>query len=70
MAREVGGSALVISADLTDVSRMAGLIDDAVAEYGHLDVVVNNAGGAAPTSFLDTTPEQLDAACGDADVPQ
>jgi 7-alpha-hydroxysteroid dehydrogenase len=62
IARAAGRSALAVSADLTDVSRMAGLIDDALAEYSRLDVLVNNAGGAAPTPFLETTPEQLDAA--------
>jgi 7-alpha-hydroxysteroid dehydrogenase len=61
-ARAAGRSAMAVSADLTDVSRMAGLIDDALAVYGHLDVLVNNAGGAAPTPFLETTPEQLEAA--------
>jgi 7-alpha-hydroxysteroid dehydrogenase len=29
-------------------------------EYGRLDVLVNNAGGAMPTTYLDTTPEALD----------
>jgi 7-alpha-hydroxysteroid dehydrogenase len=60
--RDVGRSALVVPADLTDVPRMAGVIDDAVAECGRLDALINNAGGAAPTPFLETTPEQLEAA--------
>jgi 7-alpha-hydroxysteroid dehydrogenase len=61
-AREVGRSALVIPADLTDVSGTFGLIDGAIAEYGRLDVLVNNAGGATPTPYLETTAQQLEAA--------
>lgn len=60
--REFGGRVLVLPADLTDISAMAGLIDATVAEYGHLDVLVNNAGGAAPTPFRETSAEQLEAA--------
>src|SRR6266536_1362916 len=35
---------------------------DAVAELGRLDVVVNNAGGAEPRAFLDTTVAELEEA--------
>jgi 7-alpha-hydroxysteroid dehydrogenase len=46
-ARDLGRSALVIAADLTDISVLASLVDGTVAKYGRLDVLVNNAGGAA-----------------------
>jgi 7-alpha-hydroxysteroid dehydrogenase len=59
---ELGGRALVIPADLTDVSSAPEVIDAAFGEYGRLDVLVNNAGGAAPMPFLETTAEQLEAA--------
>jgi NAD(P)-dependent dehydrogenase (short-subunit alcohol dehydrogenase family) len=38
----------VIPADLSDASGASDLIDAAIAEYGRLDLLVNNAGGAAP----------------------
>jgi 7-alpha-hydroxysteroid dehydrogenase len=38
------------------------LVERAVAELGRLDVVVNNAGGAEPRAFLDTTVDELEAA--------
>jgi 7-alpha-hydroxysteroid dehydrogenase len=60
--RGLGRAALVIPADLGDASGASGLIDAAVAEHGRLDALVNNAGGAAPMPFLETTTEQLEAA--------
>jgi 7-alpha-hydroxysteroid dehydrogenase len=60
--RELGARALVVPVDLTDTSTMNNVIDAAIDEYGRLDVLVNNAGGAAPTPFLETTAEQLEAA--------
>jgi 7-alpha-hydroxysteroid dehydrogenase len=60
--RTMGRTALVIPADLTDVSRMVKIVERAIAEHGRLDILVNNAGGAAPASYLDTTPAALDEA--------
>jgi 7-alpha-hydroxysteroid dehydrogenase len=60
--RTLGRTALVIPADLTDVSRVATIVERAIAEHGRLDILVNNAGGAMPASYLDTTPEALDEA--------
>jgi 3-oxoacyl-[acyl-carrier protein] reductase len=39
-----GGSARVVQADLTDSGRAGALVEEAVAEEGGLDVLVNNAG--------------------------
>jgi 7-alpha-hydroxysteroid dehydrogenase len=60
--RALGRTASVIPADLTDVSRVAKLVERAIAERGRLDILVNNAGGATPAGYLDTTPEALDEA--------
>jgi 7-alpha-hydroxysteroid dehydrogenase len=60
--RALGRTALVIPADLTDVSRAAQIVERAVAEHGRLDILVSNAGGAMPARYLDTTPEALDQA--------
>ncbi|MGD0606540.1 MAG: SDR family oxidoreductase [Streptosporangiaceae bacterium] len=60
--RAFGRTALLIPADITDVSRAAEIVEHAIAEHGRLDVLVNNAGGAMPARYLDTTPEALDAA--------
>ena len=60
--RASGRTALVIPADLTDVSQLVKIIEGAIAERGRLDILVSNAGGAMPASYLDTTPEALDEA--------
>ena len=60
--RALGRTALVIPADLTDVSRVVKILERAIAEHGRLDILVNNAGGAMPAAYLDTTPEALDEA--------
>jgi 7-alpha-hydroxysteroid dehydrogenase len=58
----LGRTALVIPADLTDVSQVVKIVERTIAEHGRLDIVVNNAGGAMPASYLDTTAEALDEA--------
>jgi 7-alpha-hydroxysteroid dehydrogenase len=62
VAQEVaaaGRRALVVAADLTDLDAVAGLPATAVAEFGRLDIVVNNVGGALPRPFLATKPRHL-----------
>jgi 7-alpha-hydroxysteroid dehydrogenase len=60
--RAAGRSALVIPADVSDVSRAPELVERTLAAYGRLDVLVNNAGGAAPVPYLEATPAALDEA--------
>ena len=45
----LGRKAFVIPADVTDRDAIRAMVDDAIGALGHLDVVVNNAGG---TSFM------------------
>lgn len=45
----LGRKAFVVPADVTDRDAVQGMVRDAIAALGHLDVVVNNAGG---TSFM------------------
>jgi 2-deoxy-D-gluconate 3-dehydrogenase len=50
LAKEVealGRKAFVLPADVTDADACHGLVTDAVAALGHLDVLVNNAGGSS-----------------------
>ncbi|MFG1942368.1 SDR family NAD(P)-dependent oxidoreductase [Nonomuraea sp. NPDC048826] len=44
--RALGREAVVIPADLTDRDAAAATVHEAVSGLGHLDVVVNNAGGS------------------------
>jgi 7-alpha-hydroxysteroid dehydrogenase len=60
--RDAGREVLVVSADLRDLSSADVVVEQTVARFGRLDVLVNNAGGAAPRPFLETTPQDLDDA--------
>ena len=60
--RDAGRDALTVVADMTDPASPGRLVEETLARFGQLDVLVNNAGGAAPTPFLDTTPDQRDEA--------
>jgi NADP-dependent 3-hydroxy acid dehydrogenase YdfG len=42
--REAGGRVLTVQADVTDQTQAAAAVDRAVAEFGRLDIVINNAG--------------------------
>ena len=55
-----GGKAVAIQADAADVEAVKGAVEKAVATFGRLDVLVNNAGTAIPKTFEDTTLEELD----------
>jgi NAD(P)-dependent dehydrogenase (short-subunit alcohol dehydrogenase family) len=44
---ELGRRAVVLPADVTDVESVRGMVAAAVDGLGHVDVVVNNAGGTA-----------------------
>jgi 7-alpha-hydroxysteroid dehydrogenase len=57
-----GRRAHAIPADLSDVDSVAALADAARAEFGRLDVVVNNLGGTYPRPLLDTTTDFLEEA--------
>lgn len=65
VAREVratGRRAHVVPADLSDLEAVAALADAAQAEFGRLDIVVNNVGGTYPRPILETEPEFLERA--------
>ena len=57
-----GRRAVVVAGDLTDFDLMASLAETAWKEYGRIDIVVNNMGGAMPRPFLDTSPRFLEEA--------
>ncbi|BDU07536.1 SDR family oxidoreductase [Nocardia cyriacigeorgica] len=57
-----GHKAHVVVADLADLDAVAALADAAVTQFGRLDIVVNNVGGAMPKPLLDTSAAELSEA--------
>ena len=47
-ARALGRRVMVVPCDLTDTARCQAVVDEAVAAFGGIDVLVNVAGGAGP----------------------
>ncbi len=61
--KEIGGSALFVPCDVSDLDDLDRIIASAVSSFGSLDIYVANAGINDPkkTHVLDITPEQYDS---------
>jgi 7-alpha-hydroxysteroid dehydrogenase len=53
-ARALGPRALAVRCDVTDAAQLEALARDTLAEFGRVDLLVNNAGGFPPMPALDT----------------
>jgi short-subunit dehydrogenase len=49
--RERGAEAIAVQTDVTDEAQCKRLVERAVAEYGHIDTLLNNAGKGWPGRF-------------------
>jgi glucose 1-dehydrogenase len=56
----LGDQAIGVEADVSKIADLQNLIDTAVKKFGHLNIMVNNAGVETRTSVLDTTEEQYE----------
>lgn len=59
-AKQAGGTAVGIRADVTRPDDLQSMVQKAVETFGGLDVLVNNAGAETRTSLLDTTEDDYD----------
>jgi 3-oxoacyl-[acyl-carrier protein] reductase len=55
-----GGEAIALQADVSKAADVKSLFDQAVAHYGRIDVLVNNAGIMITKPIKDTTDEEFD----------
>ena len=56
----LGDRSIGVDADVSKVDDLQRLVDAAVAKFGRVDVMVNNAGVETRTSILDTTEAQYE----------
>ena len=61
-ADQLAKTAVTVAGDLSTRDGMRALVDTAIAEFGRVDVVVNNVGGAMPSALLDTSEQSFDTA--------
>ena len=57
---DAGGQAIALQADLTEAAAVATLIEQSVAAFGSLDVLINNAGSYPLHPLLEMTATQWD----------
>jgi 7-alpha-hydroxysteroid dehydrogenase len=56
----MGRRALVLPTDVNDNGAVEAIVEQTLAEFGRIDLVVNNAGGTMPRPMLDTSPGFLE----------
>jgi citronellol/citronellal dehydrogenase len=56
-----GGQALPVRCDVSDVDDLQALVDETIAHYGRVDVLVNNAMAPTRAPFDDATLEEWEA---------
>jgi NAD(P)-dependent dehydrogenase (short-subunit alcohol dehydrogenase family) len=62
--RKAGGDAIFIKCDVSNEDQVRAMIQKVVAQYGRIDVLVNNAGVGVYKSILDASSEDWDRCLG------
>jgi NAD(P)-dependent dehydrogenase (short-subunit alcohol dehydrogenase family) len=57
----LGRRALPFAMDVTDLAQSRSAIDSAIAEFGRLDILINNAGGGIGGPAIDVSEDDFDA---------
>src|SRR5689334_20154201 len=61
VAKEIGGDAVAIAGDVASFSGAGEIVEQAIAHFGRLDVLVNNAGILRDRFLADMTEAEWDA---------
>ena len=56
----LGRPALAVATDVAEQAQVQAMVQQAIETFGRIDMLVNNAGNAALTPLLETTPEEWD----------
>ncbi|MFZ2501909.1 MAG: glucose 1-dehydrogenase [Nocardioides sp.] len=59
LVRAAGRQALCVTTDVADPAQCQALVDAAMAEFGHVDVLINNAGIGTAVPATRETPDQF-----------
>ena len=59
MITAAGGKAAALAGDVTSEADNRRLIDTTVRQFGRIDILINNAGGAQPVPFMKETAEKF-----------
>ena len=60
IAAEYGVKTLALRCDITDTAAVEAMVDQALAEFGRIDILINNAGTGAVAPAEDITDDQFD----------
>jgi 7-alpha-hydroxysteroid dehydrogenase len=61
-AADRGRRALGVPCDVSETANLELIVEQAMGEFGRIDIVVNNAGGSMPGPFLDTSEKAFEGA--------
>jgi NAD(P)-dependent dehydrogenase (short-subunit alcohol dehydrogenase family) len=59
LVESVGGTSLSVVTDVTQVDQVTAMVEAAMAEFGQVDVLINNAGVGTAVPATRETPEQF-----------
>jgi NAD(P)-dependent dehydrogenase (short-subunit alcohol dehydrogenase family) len=59
LVRDAGRRVLAVATDVADPAQCQALVDAAIAEFGHVDILINNAGIGTAAPATRETPEQF-----------
>ncbi len=58
--RAAGGTAMADGGSVTDYEQMAAMVEKTVADWGHVDILINNAGILRDKSFAKMSPQDFE----------